>query len=298
MDYKIAAIIVTFNRKDLLKKCIANVLKQTYMPSSIYIIDNASIDGTELLFESKQFSSPLINYIRLKENGGGALGFYEGIKRAHETNMFDGYWVMDDDGQPDIQCLENLVKKLSNYDYLAPVVLDVSDKKRLAFNYNGSFDYAELTKIANNNVVDNWACPFNGILYSKKMVSQIGYPKKDMFIWGDEVNYHMRAKKAGFIPYMILDAIHYHPQEKTLLYKAITRYVIYVNNPLKTYCFHRNLIYNNKDNWNLKNIIGHIGNYSYFLLVKKMKLSLFLIFCKACIAGYNNNFKGHKKYLK
>lgn len=297
MDYKIATIIVTYNRKELLKRCIEGVLKQTYMPTSIYVIDNASTDGTDLLFKTNQISSPLINYIQLDENGGGAQGFHEGIKRAHETNNFDAYWVMDDDGMPNITCLENLLRYLPTYDYIAPLVLDIENNNNLAFNYKGSFNYNDFKKVATNNIIANWACPFNGILYSNKLISKIGYPKKEMFIWGDEVNFHMRAKDAGFTPHMILDAIHYHPKEKTLTYKALTRNVIYVDNPLKTYCYHRNIIYNYKHKWSLKNYIGYIGNYSFYLLIKKRNLRLFFIFCKACLAGYKNNFTGHKKYV-
>lgn len=46
MDYKIACIIVTYNRKELLKKCLNAVICQTFKPHTVYIIDNASSDGT------------------------------------------------------------------------------------------------------------------------------------------------------------------------------------------------------------------------------------------------------------
>lgn len=298
INYKIAAIVVTYNRKELLKKCINAILNQSFLPSIIYIIDNASTDGTDSLFESKQNISPLINYIRLIENGGGAQGFYHGLKTAHETNAYDAYWVMDDDGQPDKYCLENLIKYLPQYDYLAPLVLDIDNKNQLAFNYKGSFILKDLEKKVTNNIIEDWACPFNGILYSKKLIEKIGYPKKEMFIWGDEANYHLRAKDSGSLPYMIMNALHFHPKEKTLLYKSITRDVIYIENKLKTYCFHRNIIYNNKMRWKFKDHISHICNYFYYILIKKMNISLFCTFLKACIAGYCNKFDGHKKYLK
>ena len=43
---KIAAIVVTYNRKILLKDCI-NKLKNQTIDSDIIIIDNGSTDGTE-----------------------------------------------------------------------------------------------------------------------------------------------------------------------------------------------------------------------------------------------------------
>lgn len=295
--YKIAAIVVTYNRKELLKKCIESILKQSYLPTTLYIIDNASTDGTDSFFTSTNELSPIIKYIRLDENGGGAQGFYYGLKIAHETNFYDAYWVMDDDGQPDKYCLENLICYLPQYDYLAPLVLDIDNKNQLAFNYNGLFVLKDVLNKASNNILKDWACPFNGILYSKKLVEKIGYPKKELFIWGDEANYHMRAKNEGLIPYMIMKAIHYHPKEKTLTFKSLIFNVVFVDNKLKTYCYHRNNVYNNKKSWSIKTFVGYLINYSYFILVKKSNVKLFIVFLKAVIAGMTNNFEGHKKYL-
>ena len=42
----IAAIVVTYNRKELLHQCIAGLQAQTCGSFDIWIIDNASTDGT------------------------------------------------------------------------------------------------------------------------------------------------------------------------------------------------------------------------------------------------------------
>ena len=44
---KILAVIVTHNRKDLLKRCILSLLKQTYSSLEIIVINNGSTDGTK-----------------------------------------------------------------------------------------------------------------------------------------------------------------------------------------------------------------------------------------------------------
>ena len=43
---KIAAVVVTYNRKDLLGQCIDSLLAQTHALDAIYVIDNHSADGT------------------------------------------------------------------------------------------------------------------------------------------------------------------------------------------------------------------------------------------------------------
>lgn len=43
---KIAAVVVTYNRKELIGECLDAILLQTYPVDSIILIDNASTDGT------------------------------------------------------------------------------------------------------------------------------------------------------------------------------------------------------------------------------------------------------------
>lgn len=297
IDYKIAAIVVTYNRKELLKKCIESVLKQTYMPSCVYVIDNASTDGTNLLFETKQISSPLINYIQLKENGGGAQGFYEGIKRAHETNAFDGYWVMDDDGMPDTQCLENMLPYLFSYNYVSPLVVSIEDNKLLAFPYKGIMTCEELF-VKYHFIVENYSCPFNGILYSRKLVDSIGYPLKELFIWGDEVNYHNRAINANYKPVTVLNAKHYHPKWKDVFVKSIGgREIVFVPQKWKGYCHYRNTIYNNKGKWSILKLISYYIKHIYYYLFIIKDFSWFLCFNDAYFSGLMERLNGHKKYL-
>jgi rhamnopyranosyl-N-acetylglucosaminyl-diphospho-decaprenol beta-1,3/1,4-galactofuranosyltransferase len=43
---KVCAVIVTYNRKDLLRECLNAVLSQTRPPDHVLVVDNASTDGT------------------------------------------------------------------------------------------------------------------------------------------------------------------------------------------------------------------------------------------------------------
>ena len=111
MDKRIACIVVTYNRKELLFNCIQHICNQSYRPETIYVIDNASTDGTlEMADKMKKIAQGLnFKYVRLEKNLGGAGGFYTGLKMAHESGKFDAYWVMDDDGIPEKNCLKQLL---------------------------------------------------------------------------------------------------------------------------------------------------------------------------------------------
>ena len=50
---KVNAVVVTYNRLELLKLCIEKLLKQTYKLNKIIIVDNHSDDGTVDFLENR-----------------------------------------------------------------------------------------------------------------------------------------------------------------------------------------------------------------------------------------------------
>ena len=103
---KVAAVVVTYNRKELLKECI-EALKASTCSVDIIIVDNNSTDGT------KEYIADLIGkdviYKRLKKNLGGAGGFSAGMKYAVKKG-YEYVWIMDDDTIVKKDTLEVLLK--------------------------------------------------------------------------------------------------------------------------------------------------------------------------------------------
>lgn len=247
--HSIAVVIVTYNRKQLLATCLDAIEHQTFKPVAAYVVDNASTDGTDTWIRANGYdgvkSSIDFRYIRLAENIGGSGGFYTGMKVAYEAkDYFDAFWLLDDDGIPHAQQLEKLVAHLPVRDYLSPIVVAKEDPNKIAFGSNPK--YEEYIKNADSKgLMNNVAYPFNGVLYSRKLVQQVGFPVKDMFIWGDEANYHWRCKDHGFNSAVVVDAIHVHPADRqpqmVILRK---RKVVVPPQDWKLYCYVRNKMYN------------------------------------------------------
>jgi rhamnopyranosyl-N-acetylglucosaminyl-diphospho-decaprenol beta-1,3/1,4-galactofuranosyltransferase len=223
------------------------------------------------------------------------------MKVAHDINEFDAVWVMDDDGLPDKDCLKNLCDYLSEHEYIAPMVLNIDNHIELAFPYPKEKTLAEIKLKYPDGIILNYSNPFNGILYRMDLIDKIGYPKKDMFIWGDEVEYADRCSHYGFNPITIINAIHYHPKDRLQLSKDIRgRYcIIDVDSDLRNYCKARNTIYSMKK-YGAKTssiVIWYLNYILYYLFVKKSFHGLY-VYNKAFFAGLFNKFNGHKKYLK
>jgi len=219
MNEKTCAVLVTFNRKELLIECIDGLLKQTRKPNTVYIVDNASTDGTPEFLKERNLIRELppetfpentwkhtcsshdvtIRYLRMKKNTGGAGGFREGMKNAFEEG-FEWLWLMDDDVEPMPDALERLLR----YHHLSkcihcnrvykegeevlwePMICPQSGK-RIELN-NLSFRHGK------PYFSTNTAC-FEGMLIHKEIVEKIGYPDERFFIVYDDTVYGVLASQ-------------------------------------------------------------------------------------------------------
>ena len=226
---KVCAVVVTYNRKELLRGCVEGLLAQSYRVHGILVIDNASTDGTgEFLRLHGLDASRGVEHVRLAENGGGAAGFHEGFKRALARQP-DWIWAMDDDGLADPACLEHLLAAPSSAGpFRGPLVLarermDDPANDTLAFaggaeTANGVVPLrtrSDLEALAAGGVVSGYACVFNGVLIRRDAADRIGLPDKKFFIWGDEWDYIFRAREAGVPITTVVSAVYWHPRDRT-----------------------------------------------------------------------------------
>ncbi|NUS50267.1 MAG: glycosyltransferase, partial [Nocardioidaceae bacterium] len=92
----VVAVVVTWNRWELLQECLAALAAQTHRLAAVVVVDNASTDGTGDLLAREHAD---LDVVTLTENTGGAGGFAAGIERAltHEPDLV---WLLDDDTVP------------------------------------------------------------------------------------------------------------------------------------------------------------------------------------------------------
>jgi len=99
------AIIVTRDRRELLRECLAALGAQQRPADHVLVVDNASSDGTVEMVLTKH---PDVELLSLAVNEGGAGGFHEGMRRAHGGGA-EWLWVMDDDTVPEPGALSELL---------------------------------------------------------------------------------------------------------------------------------------------------------------------------------------------
>ena len=249
----LAAVIVTFNRKELLGENIRMLLKQTRPFDKIFVVDNCSTDGTpEYLKDRGWMDDPRFVYVKTHANIGGAGGFYTGTKAAYEAGA-DYIVLMDDDGRAaDEHTFENLLREAERLHAEDPKLFVnslVRQGELLSFKMGSKYTVAEALAAAKDGILDGEANPFNGTLVSRELVAEIGYPNPDFFIKGDEVNYKQRSFDAGAKVVTVVDSDYIHPRPETNERTVLGRKVpFFVEAPWKEYYAARNFTYMYKQN--------------------------------------------------
>lgn len=235
---KILAAIVTYNRCELLARCLDQLDAQSRPPDAVLVINNASSDGTVDMLTAR--GTPFIT----QENLGSAGGWHRAV--AHATQHgFDAIWLMDDDGRPDSAALAKLEAKLGpGVACASSVVVCEDDPERFVFpvpllnrnrlpvilRWPRKLRFrAELAAVAPGGTYP-FAHLFNGALISMRAVEQIGNVETGYFMFGDEVDFFCRLRTAGEV-ISVIDAVHYHPDVSGRPYGPAKVYY-YVKNSL------------------------------------------------------------------
>lgn len=191
MKNKTAAVVVTYNRKELLKQCIDRLLRQEDVSCDVIIVDNASTDGTQEMIMC-QYDSAKVIYANMGINLGGAGGFQYGIKRA----VLMGYeyvWIMDDDTLPEETALYELFevdRELNGeWGFLSSIaywtdgnICRMNIPKKNIFRHVGEKEYYKKYSFVK-------MCSFVSLLVKSEVVKEIGLPIGEYFIWTDDYEY-------------------------------------------------------------------------------------------------------------
>ncbi len=215
---KITAVVVTYNRLELLKKsiqCLQAALEQVQSANidcHICVINNGSTDGTHEWLDA-QAGLEVVH----QKNVGGSGGFYTGIKKAYEEGA-DWIWCMDDDVFPKQHCLLSLLEEVNKHE---DEPLGILSPRRLLegvvfthefqhFNFTNPLASMHGKKIKSyglDETIEIVGCDFEGPFISRKVVETIGFPNKDLFIFCDDTEYCLRAHLAGFKLYYVPNAL-------------------------------------------------------------------------------------------
>ena len=208
----ISAVVVTYNRIELLKECLTSYINQTRLPDKIIVVDNASTDGTrEYLdtWKNDNDEKTKIHVIHLSENKGGSGGFHEGLKTALELNS-DWVCVADDDAilaEDVFEKAEKHIMQLPSDATVSAICTKVITDGCVSLFHRTNRRILS-TKILPEPISEETyeqeffecdSASYVGAILNCETLKEVGITEKNYFIWNDDAEHFWRLSKAGKI---------------------------------------------------------------------------------------------------
>lgn len=200
---RVAAAITTFNRKDVLRRCLQAMLDQTRPLDEVIVVDNASADGTADMVAAE---FPSVRLVAMAENTGAAGGFAAGLEAAVAGGA-DWVWMFNDDDIPVPDALATMLAAAEGLPSRTGIV--GCARRDEAGNPHGLgllWRHRHIPVLAADPdgpplAIDVVA--FSGTLVAGGLIREVGVPKPQFFMMAEELDYCLRARDAGWRTYVL-----------------------------------------------------------------------------------------------
>lgn len=155
-----AIIIPTFKSCDKTSRLISGLKRQSVQEFDIIVVDSGD--------SRDHFKVEATSILRFDEDLGGAGSFHQGLKYAFEGG-YEKFILCDNDLVPiDVKLIEKIIDNLEKFDVVSPIT---GDFEQVCYHFLG---------------------------LARRVVTSVGYPRKEFFMCADDLEYSLRLKKAGF----------------------------------------------------------------------------------------------------
>lgn len=198
----VCAVVLTYNRRDLLDECLQAIVAQTHRCDRIVVVDNASSDGTAEMVAERWAGR--VDLHVLGTNIGAAGGFNLGMRLAYQTGA-EHIWVMDDDVLPEPDALAALLDaaRLLDTRGISPAFLtsvarapggEVTNVPELDRRLN-ALAYENWPDLLGHGLMPVTRSAFVSNLIPRATFTRHGLPIAGMFIWGEDSEFTLRVTR-------------------------------------------------------------------------------------------------------
>lgn len=220
-DKKVAYIVVCWNNRKIIDECLKSLKRQTYKPTDIYVIDNASSDGSADYIAKHH---PEVKLIRSSVNTAFAKGNNIVIKEALKDETVAYIALINSDAVIDKEWTAEIVKYIHDKPRVAGVqgiTLDYYDHKTVdaehifvASNFQSTqHGYGETYKEAYAHPRKVFGVNAAAAIYTRKFIEEQPQQKlfdEKFYMYLEDVDVSFRAIMSGWSNYYIPSARAYH----------------------------------------------------------------------------------------
>ena len=219
---RIAAVVVTHNRPELMLQALASLHLQSRPPDAIYVVDNACDAASRA-----RLGRPAgVTILRSEINLGGAGGFALGMAKAFEAGH-DWIWLLDDDALARPDALARLLEALDGPAQDAAALCgtvrefgDIALQHRRRYHLLSGIERPLPRRAYEGPPCRTDTASFVGMLVSSAAVAQAGFPEPALFLAYDDTEYSLRLGRAGLPIWLAPASVVEHLRERRARLRA------------------------------------------------------------------------------
>lgn len=211
-DSKVFIIVLNYNGGEFTRNCLKSLEKVDYANLEILVVDNGSKDDSVAMVKN---NFPKVVVLENKENSGFAGGNNIGIKHALE-NKADYVLLLNQDTEVEPDFLKKLIEvacKNNEIGLLSPLIF-WKRTPQIWFS-RGKINWFNMKSY--HEKIFRKGKPFESefltgcsLLIKKEVLEKIGLLDDKFFLYWEDADFSMRARRAGFKNLVVPDSIIYH----------------------------------------------------------------------------------------
>lgn len=261
-------VIINWNGKNLTIKCLKSLKRAIGKGNgiSVVLVDNNSSDGSVSAIKKHSFPFDF-HIIANKKNVGWAGANNIGIKYALKKRA-GAVFLLNNDAIVTPKAIGELINtlfsnkaigivspKIYHYDFSQKKIFNAGNMLNKLTYTGKELGNGEIDKGQFDNVLETDYVSGTALVAKREVFKKIGFFDEKTFLYYEDVDFCLRARKAGFKCCFSQNSIIYH------IGSATNR----VGSPLHTYYNSRNRLYFLK-----KNAPWYVLLYEYFFLIPKL----------------------------
>lgn len=228
MSLKVSIIIVNYNNYTDTIDSLNSLLKLNNIEfANIVVVDNCSTNDSFNII-TNNFDNPIIHIIKADENKGYCAGNNIGIEYAKSYINPDYYWILNPDTIVDVDAMVSLIEFAeahSDAGFVGSKLVYYPDSDKIqafgggnvAINKLGIIKCSRIFYLQDTEKKLPEYIALDVIIGAsmfirKEAVANIGPMNESYFMYWDETEYCVRAKRAGWKIYAVSKSVVYHKE--------------------------------------------------------------------------------------